>query len=790
MRVPAARQRVALPTRRALTAIGLALAWPAVGLAPVQAQDAAPQPGAAERLPQALPQTLPVTVEPSRARPAGRQPATSSGSIESWNKPPIGARRPNADDSRQPVLFSASEVNYDDALGLVIATGKVEIAQGERLLIADRVTYERNTSRVTASGNVVLHEPTGEVMFADYVELGDEFKDGVIRNMGVRLLDNSRFAAAEAERSSGNRTTMRKAIFSPCDECKEDPERAPVWQMKAQRVVHDQESRDIKYYNAFLEVFGIPVFYMPYFTHPDPTVERRSGFLAPTFGSGDNSGVYFSVPYYLDLGSDLDATIAPIVLTNVGLIANGEVRKRFGFGEARIAASAGVADRKNGDGTVEERAFRGHVNAKASFHVDENWRTSVDVQRASDPTYLRRFRLGRETVLTSELRTERFDENSHFQARALAFQGLRAGDRRRETPTILPQVTYDYMSNPDRFGGRATLNAGALSLVREQGSSMYRLSSEAAYAKPWMIGNGQILTATASLRGDLYYVSDAPQPNSAFPKNTVDGWESRVLPQLTLDWRYPFARSSGTSQQFIEPVAHFAIAPNVGSGNIIQNEDSSDFELSDTNIFRRNRFAGIDRMEGGIRAGYGINAGYYGDLGQAKGFVGQTYRLRSDSTFEKGSGLDQNASDFVGRLDLAPVSWLTGSYRFRIDSDRYRIARDELVGTIGGPRLRLQTSYVFVKDTERNPLTKDREEIVASLSSKFTKNWSGSLGYARDITNEQDLNYIAGLTYQDECIRIDTRLNRHYFEDREIRPETSVFLRVTFKYLGSVQGGF
>jgi LPS-assembly protein len=177
----------------------------------------------------------------------------------------------------QPVLITADELSQDEELGTIVARGNVEITQGERVLLANTVSYNQKSDTVSASGNVTLMEPGGEVIFAEFVELTDKLKNGIVRQLRILLTDESRFAASEAERRDGNLTIMKRAVYSPCEACKKDPSRPLVWQIKAENVEHDQERQEIRYRNAFLEMFGVPVVYVPYFSHPDPTVKRKSG---------------------------------------------------------------------------------------------------------------------------------------------------------------------------------------------------------------------------------------------------------------------------------------------------------------------------------------------------------------------------------------------------------------------------------------------------------------------------------------------------------------------------------
>ena len=142
-----------------------------------------------------------------------------------------------------PILFSADEVTHDGALGIVTARGNVEINQGGRTVMADTVNYNQRTGVVTASGNVRLLELDGTVYFAEFVELSDDLREGFIRDIGVLLTDKTRIAAASGTRRDGRVTVFRKAVFSPCELCREDPSKPPLWQLKADEVIHDQEER-------------------------------------------------------------------------------------------------------------------------------------------------------------------------------------------------------------------------------------------------------------------------------------------------------------------------------------------------------------------------------------------------------------------------------------------------------------------------------------------------------------------------------------------------------------------
>src|SRR5205823_12433954 len=122
-------------------------------------------------------------------------------------------------DKNAPIVFQADEVQYDDQLALTVAKGHVEISQGGEVLLADTVSYNQRTDTITASGHVSLLESTGEVTFADFMELRDSMNNVFAQNVRRLLADRSRLAANAGRRVNGNRFELKRSVYSPCDLC-------------------------------------------------------------------------------------------------------------------------------------------------------------------------------------------------------------------------------------------------------------------------------------------------------------------------------------------------------------------------------------------------------------------------------------------------------------------------------------------------------------------------------------------------------------------------------------------
>ena len=406
-----------------------------------------------------------------------------------------------------PALIAADQITYDENLGIVTASGNVEIAQNDRILLADSISYNLKTNVVTASGNISLLDPSGNIIFANFAELTDDMSEGFIRDIRVLLSDRSRLAAASGLRTGGNTTVFKNGVFSPCELCRDDPTRAPLWQLKALEIEHDQEEQVIRYRDAWMEIFGIPIFYTPYFEHPDPTVERKSGLLAPTFGNSDILGATYQQPYFWAIGPDKDATIAPIVTTNQGVTVAGEYRQLFRDGRIDLRGSLGISDRTESTGSIEEDVLRGHIDGTARFDINKAWRWGVDAQRATDDTYLRLYNFSSEPTLTSRAFVEGFNGRNYLAVNNYLYQGLRSTDINDELPIIFPLAEYSYMSDPGIAGGKYTMDASLLALTRVEGRDSRRVSVELGWELPYTGPAGDVYNLVARVQGDGYWVN-------------------------------------------------------------------------------------------------------------------------------------------------------------------------------------------------------------------------------------------------------------------------------------------
>jgi LPS-assembly protein len=232
-----------------------------------------------------------------------------------------------------PVAFTADQVSYDKTGDVITAAGHVRAIQNGQTLYADQVSIDRTTDVVTAAGHVVIVQPDGQSVYADHAVLTRGMKNAVMQGVSARLANNGRMIANGGRRTDGKVDQLATVVYSACNLCKSDPHAAPTWEIRSLTATRDLEHKKIEYRDAEIEFHGIPFFYTPYMTQPDPSVKRQTGFLIPDFGTSSRIGTFITVPYYIVLSGQSDLTLTPTIASKEGPEIRAIYRRDFNIGE-------------------------------------------------------------------------------------------------------------------------------------------------------------------------------------------------------------------------------------------------------------------------------------------------------------------------------------------------------------------------------------------------------------------------------------------------------------------------
>ncbi len=695
-----------------------------------------------------------------------------------------------ADEEPEKARWAADEISYDSNAEIVTASGNVEISYEGNTLYADQITYDRNTDEAVAWGNIRLDDGSGNIATATSLVLTGDLKTGTVEGMRILFRDGEQLAAHSGRREDGRLNILDHAIYAACHVCDEHPGEKPVWQVKAIEVVHNEEKRTLVYKDAYLELLGVPIIYTPWLKHPDATVKRASGLLAPDFGQSSLLGFTLEVPYFWNIAPNMDLTISPLITTDERAAMFLEFRHHTRSGQYMLSGSGTYVTKRDDDAQkIPGDEFRGHLFGEGQFDLGSGWRWGFDLEVTTDDTYLRRYNVSRADSLINHLYVEHFTERNYLHIGAYAFQGLREEDVAGQTPIAAPFVQYSFVGKPGWLGGRFEVDTSALLLTRTDGSDTGRISADGRWRLPYTSPFGEIYTLTLGVRADGYYLDEPGFSPIAARADQIsdDEFEGRVIPYAAMEWRLPFIRHGQSSRQIVEPMLMVVASMKDANNDLLPNEDSQSFDFDTTNLFSINRFAGLDRWEGGVRIAYGLRFRHYTDSGvRATFMVGQSYRFNEDMLLPADSGLRDNLSDIVMTASLSVPRYFDYVHRLRLDKDNLSVVRNEGTLVFGPREFRFLVGYTEARRNGFDPSLANVQEVRTGAQIRLSQYWSMNADFAYDFEADGGtLTAGGGITYEDECLRFRISARRDFTEDRDVPPSTSIGFQLVFKVLSA-----
>lgn len=670
-----------------------------------------------------------------------------------------------------PVALVADEILFDEVQGTLTAQGQVEIYQGARTLTASRIVYDSRTERIVAEGPLSLRDGDGTVLLADAAELDADLREGIVR--GARALIGGRsgtLAAARGERIDGRYSVLSRAVYTACEVCAAAP--VPLWQIRARRVIHDEVERMVHYESAVFDVLGVPVAWLPVFSHPDPTVTRKSGLLPPTFRQSSRFGFAVELPWFVAIDASRDVTLTPLITSRDGPILGAEYRQRFdGDGRIDIAASVGALT----TGADDRRELRSHLLSSGEFDGSgllpgDGARYGFRAEAVSDPDYMLRYGFSEQDRLTSELYAEHYDEGGFYRIAATGFRSLRSEEPEGEDQLLLPRFFVRRDLAVPGEAGTIGLSASHRLLLRPEGRDTGRLSLGMDWEAEEILPGGIALRALAEARVDLYRVwNDA---------GFSDDFTTRFVPQAGLEARYPLIMATAGLRHLLEPSALLVVAPRGVNPSGIPNEDSLLVEFDTGNLLSMNRFPGFDRVEDGTRLNLGLRYSLLSDSAlTVDAAIGRVFRRRESEAFSSGSGLRSRRSDVVADIAVGWQPWITVSSRFRLRDDM-SLRRQEIEANLNLGAVDLTTGYVFLSDDTEAGITEDRAEISGEATWAPNRNWQFGGLVRHDIENAELVRIGGRIGYRNECTGVEFFAARDYPSREEASAATQFGVRI------------
>jgi LPS-assembly protein len=710
--------------------------------------------------------------------------------------PPQSASPPPAGQNEN-VLLEADELIDDQAARTITAVGDVQVRYQGRTMRADRLVYDLNTGEIRAVGDVQIVLEDGSVTYAEEIQADEAMNVGAARELRSRMSDGGTLAARAAVRHGEGESELRNVIYTSCPICTTG-DRPPTWSLRARRAVQDRETRTISYQGAVLEVIGVPVLYLPFIAHPDPSVERASGFLPPDIGRNRRLGTFYEQPYYWAISPSQDLTASIRLHGNVNPLATLQYRKRFWSGNLILDTTFTEEERFNTDGDrLGDNRWRYSVFGEGAFRLSDYWSWGFGIEHIYDDEYLRRYDLdgagerrgpyiGQDTRLITQLFAIGQGPSSYSSIAFVNFQGLRETDTSELLPFILPFAEFDRVIDEPLLDGQLRLQANVTALAREDDGvgpfvgNNGRISVGASWRRDMIFGPGLVLSPFAQARGDLFRVETASDQYETF---------GRGLGLVGAEISWPFMRPGENIDLIVEPVIMGALASNGADDPRIVNEDSLAFDLDDSNLFRPNAAPNYDLWEPGGRVAAGVRATARARSGEsATVMFGRRWRDEQAPGFTDQNNLGGEVSDWVasGQIDLG--SGFGAQARMRLDDESLKFQRLDMAvrGQVG--RVSAVARYFTIDDSLSIDPADPNEQISGELGVELARGWRAQFGLTRDLDSDINLRQDIRAIYEDDCTFLEIAYTRSETQRGDIGPDESLQIRIGLRSLGVVGG--
>jgi LPS-assembly protein len=655
--------------------------------------------------------------------------------------------------------------------GTLVAEGNVEVTYETARLTATRVRYDREGEQLAIEGPLVLTEADGTIVLASSAELSPSFRAGILNSARIVLDRRLQLAAARIDRSGDRFTRMSRVVASSCEVCPGIDR--PLWEIRARRVIRDEQERQLYFDNAQLRIIGVPVFWLPQLRLPDPTLERANGFLVPNLRSRSGLGTGIEAPYFITLGDHADLTFSPFLSSSTTSLG-ASYRHELTFG--RLSFEGALSRDELREGTT-----RAYLFGDGLFYLPRDFRLSFDLELVSDDSYLSDYDITDDDRLESELRLSRVRDDQWIVAEVISFRSLRGRKQNQELELSSEVAGFGFSQRlfEDPVWGQAWAEVSGAAVYRPSdeprfGRDVNRIEAALGWDASRVVGPGLVAEAEAGVALDLYDTRQDP----AFP-----GSAQRLTSSAAVALSWPMQRvAPDGSSHLLEPKVQLAWTET--SGDPVPNEDSQVVEFDEGNLFALSRYPGIDERETGLRANIGLGWTRYDPDGWSLGVtLGRVIRFDDRDQFADDTGLSGGLSDWLvagslridDRLELLSRTLL---------GDNLDFTRSETRLTWRDERLAIAGTHIWEAAEPQEGRPDDLSEIGVGGAYRFDPTWAATGNWRLNADEGKTTRAGLGLQYRNECITVDLSLSRRFTSSTTVEPATDIDLQVSLTGFG------
>ncbi len=656
-------------------------------------------------------------------------------------------------DKKSQNVYSKKETTIKDYDGNVY-----NIENDFQLDLNKEIIKTKKINIIDSDNNIYIFE-NARIDLVNKQILGKELKIDFIDDY-FGISDNDPILKGRSAISNNKETKIYKTVFSTCNTKNKT---CPGWEIETEEFTHDKINKVFNYKNSWLKIFDQEIFYFPFFSHPDPSVKRKSGFLVPYYGSSNNLGSWINIPYFKTLGNDKDVTFNPRIYADDKFIMQTEYRQSFM--KTNLISDFSY----NNDGKNSNSHFFTNING----NLDEGSNFKFSYQSVTNDNYLKIHNLSKsspliinESVLTSKFTySKKIDSNTSFTSDFIAYEDLskRNNDRFQY---ILPNFTFSKNLEIDKnYNGNFQFKSSGFQKNYDTNKYETLLINDFLFKSNDYISNRGLVTNYDLLIKNFNSYTE----NSTAYKRKED---YEVFGSFLIKSSLPLKKIDGLANNFLKPIASFRFSPNN-----TKNISNKDYRLSYDNIFSLNRIGTNEIVEGGKSISLGIE--YEKKNNKNEKIVGlnlaNSLSDRKNENLPRKTNLNEKRTDIVGRFSLYPNQIINFDYNFSYDNNLKNSNYDSISAKIDYNFISSSFNFLSAGGVIGN------DEIISNTSIiKFDDEKSIKFNISKDLNKDFTEYYDLIYEYQTDCLQTSLEYSKKFYSDGNLKPEKSLFFAIKF----------
>ena len=700
--------------------------------------------------------------------------------------------------NEEEIIIEADELIYNKNEESISAKGDVYIRQKDLHLIADKVIYDKKRQYLYAIGNLAFRNDNKNVLFGTKAFFDRNRSVGIIIRFKARLSQKGLLSSDFAQIIDKKTFLVQGLVFSTCKVCKENTvPYTPLWQFRAKEALINRKEEKIEYRHTRIELFGIPIFYFPYFSTPTPHASRKSGFLPPKLKKSNVLGMQIRIPYYFNISPQMDLIYAPNFSSKDNILNELRFRHLTKYGLYSAKGLFTYTTKTNPQGNnLTGKTLKGFFQSRGSFKFKNNYFLDYQLQRMLDNTkkFTEKYDINKDDVLLSKISIRKSEKNQLFMLDSLSFQDLRSPKKEDSrvsegTSYVLPWIrTCNKLPFELPFNSEVILSSDLLNLRRKE--NPYKKGTlQLDLRNNIILPLGQMLSINPALRYDYYDISAEKSIKS----------KSQAFGKLFIDWKWPFIKQIKNNNVIVEPIANFTF------NSLNRKSSLSKFyqpqNINKINIFSSDFFTNKDNLDLDSRVNYGVRTNYYVGNNTYGMVLTQSYRLNKQSNSETGENTSYLWDDklkkqrtlmkgklyiqfddkisFLNNLDLMPNHLDLVKNEFDIDTSYKKF------------KFNLNHTFINKKYVNKSYGIYD-QEIGIALQYNFYEHWwiktrgkrkLGSFIKAikAEPENKENKKWVSNeveLIYKGDCLNVNFGVRKDYSKPKDLKRSVTTYLTI------------